>query len=241
MASSSANDAPPGGVPIEIHRAAHQRACERPTPRRSHEHITCAAISLELRRGCTEPAPHEALTQHKLTVRGMKRLTYRIQNLMRFSPVIVGTAGHIDHGKTSLVKALTGIDADRLKEEKARGITIDLGFAYKPWPMAACWVSWTCRARTAGAQHAGRRHRHRPCPARGGGRRRPDAADARAPGHPGPAGPVAWRRGADQVRPGDTGTPGRSAGRESGPCCRALGPGRRTGVRRLQHHRPGPG
>jgi len=44
--------------------------------------------------------------------------------------MIIGTAGHIDHGKTSLVKALTGIDADRLKEEKARGITIDLGFAY---------------------------------------------------------------------------------------------------------------
>lgn len=43
--------------------------------------------------------------------------------------VIVGTAGHIDHGKTSLVKALTGIDADRLAEEKRRGITIDLGFA----------------------------------------------------------------------------------------------------------------
>lgn len=62
----------------------------------------------------------------------MNRLTYRIPDLMRFSPVIVGTAGHIDHGKTSLVKALTGIDADRLKEEKARGITIDLGFAYQP-------------------------------------------------------------------------------------------------------------
>ena len=46
--------------------------------------------------------------------------------------MIIGTAGHIDHGKTSLVKALTGVDADRLKEEKARGITIDLGFAYKP-------------------------------------------------------------------------------------------------------------
>ena len=44
--------------------------------------------------------------------------------------MIIGTAGHIDHGKTSLVKALTGIDADRLPEEKARGITIDLGFAY---------------------------------------------------------------------------------------------------------------
>src|ERR1044072_4488796 len=43
--------------------------------------------------------------------------------------VIVGTAGHIDHGKTALVKALTGVDADRLPEEKQRGITIDLGFA----------------------------------------------------------------------------------------------------------------
>jgi len=43
--------------------------------------------------------------------------------------IILGTAGHIDHGKTSLVKALTGIDCDRLKEEKQRGITIELGFA----------------------------------------------------------------------------------------------------------------
>jgi selenocysteine-specific elongation factor len=48
--------------------------------------------------------------------------------------VIVGTAGHIDHGKTSLVRALTGVDTDRLKEEKARGISIDLGFAYLPAP-----------------------------------------------------------------------------------------------------------
>ncbi|MAS03284.1 MAG: selenocysteine-specific translation elongation factor [Ahrensia sp.] len=46
--------------------------------------------------------------------------------------MIVGTAGHIDHGKTSLVKALTGVDADRFAEEKTRGITIDLGFAYMP-------------------------------------------------------------------------------------------------------------
>ena len=43
--------------------------------------------------------------------------------------VIVGTAGHIDHGKTALVRALTGTDTDRLPEEKKRGITIDLGFA----------------------------------------------------------------------------------------------------------------
>jgi len=44
--------------------------------------------------------------------------------------VVVGTAGHIDHGKSALVQALTGTDPDRLKEEKARGITIDLGFAH---------------------------------------------------------------------------------------------------------------
>src|SRR5713101_748177 len=48
--------------------------------------------------------------------------------------VIVGTAGHIDHGKTALVKALTGTDADRLQEEKRRGITIDLGFAHLELP-----------------------------------------------------------------------------------------------------------
>src|SRR5258707_4510874 len=48
--------------------------------------------------------------------------------------VIVATAGHVDHGKSSLVKALTGIDPDRLPEEKARGITIDLGFAHLTLP-----------------------------------------------------------------------------------------------------------
>jgi len=48
--------------------------------------------------------------------------------------VILGTAGHIDHGKTSLVKALTGVDTDRLKEEKERGITIELGFTFLDLP-----------------------------------------------------------------------------------------------------------
>jgi len=48
--------------------------------------------------------------------------------------LILGTAGHIDHGKPSLVKALTGIDCDRLPEEKARGITIDIGFAILDLP-----------------------------------------------------------------------------------------------------------
>ena len=59
-----------------------------------------------------------------------KKASPRIMNTHRVEHIIIGTAGHIDHGKTSLVKALTGIDADRLPEEKQRGMTIDLGFAY---------------------------------------------------------------------------------------------------------------
>src|ERR1051326_5070319 len=48
---------------------------------------------------------------------------------------ILATAGHVDHGKTTLVRALTGVDTDRLPEEKARGITIDLGFAHLALPV----------------------------------------------------------------------------------------------------------
>src|SRR5436190_8498474 len=50
--------------------------------------------------------------------------------------MIVGTAGHIDHGKTTLVRALTGVDTDRLPEEKARGISIELGYAFLDVPNA---------------------------------------------------------------------------------------------------------
>src|SRR5690242_5179166 len=49
---------------------------------------------------------------------------------MPLPTVVVGTAGHIDHGKTALLRALTGIDADRLPEERARGMTIDVGYAH---------------------------------------------------------------------------------------------------------------
>ena len=48
--------------------------------------------------------------------------------------MIIATAGHVDHGKTALVRALTGVDTDRLAEEKRRGMTIDLGFAYQTLP-----------------------------------------------------------------------------------------------------------
>ena len=47
---------------------------------------------------------------------------------------LIGTAGHVDHGKTTLIQALTGIDTDRLPEEKKRGLTIDVGFAYLDLP-----------------------------------------------------------------------------------------------------------
>src|SRR5580692_245461 len=50
--------------------------------------------------------------------------------MQRVHHIVVGTAGHIDHGKTTLIRALTGIDTDRLEEEKRRGISIDLGFAH---------------------------------------------------------------------------------------------------------------
>ena len=71
--------------------------------------------------------------------------------------LVIGTAGHIDHGKSALVRALTGIDPDRLKEEQARGITIDLGFAHleatartsRSWTSPGtngssrtCWPAW---------------------------------------------------------------------------------------------------
>jgi selenocysteine-specific elongation factor len=50
--------------------------------------------------------------------------------------MIVGTAGHIDHGKTTLIRALTGVDTDRLPEEKKRGITIELGYAFMDVPQS---------------------------------------------------------------------------------------------------------
>lgn len=52
--------------------------------------------------------------------------------------MIIATAGHVDHGKTTLIEAITGVNADRLPEEKRRGMTIDLGYATGHSRMAAC-------------------------------------------------------------------------------------------------------
>ena len=63
---------------------------------------------------------------------------------MSMRSIVIGTAGHIDHGKSALVRALTGTDPDRLKEEQARGITIDLGFRAPARSAASTWRSSTC-------------------------------------------------------------------------------------------------
>ncbi len=85
-------------------------------------------------------------------------------------PYIIGTAGHIDHGKTSLIKALTGEDTDRLKEEKERGISIDLGFAHLTFQTGARQASSMSRDMAVYPQHARRRPRHRSRPLHSSGR-----------------------------------------------------------------------
>jgi len=80
--------------------------------------------------------PSPKLGEHFSTFAAHPTVLSRPSILSPMKSVIVGTAGHIDHGKTALVKALTGIDADRLEEEKRRGITIDIGFAHLDLPGA---------------------------------------------------------------------------------------------------------
>ena len=103
-------------------------------------------------------------------------------------PLTVGTAGHIDHGKTWLVRALTGKDTDRLPEEQARGISIDLGYAPLELARRPAHVAGRRSGPRALRAHDDRgRDRHRPLPARdrrAGGRA---AADARAPRRAAPA------------------------------------------------------
>ena len=96
--------------------------------------------------------------------------------------VVIGTAGHIDHGKTTLLRALTGIDADRLPEERRRGMTIDVGYAHLALPDGTelDFVD-VPGPRPAGRQHARRRRRDRRGAARRRRRRRAAGADARAP------------------------------------------------------------
>src|SRR5205823_2276418 len=93
--------------------------------------------------------PVDELPSHGLAIRAARRTGASLERLeaalrARPRPVIgrraddhglsIGTAGHIDHGKTTLVRSLTGVDTDRLEEEKRRGISIELGYAYTTLP-----------------------------------------------------------------------------------------------------------
>ena len=129
-------------------------------------------------------------------------------------PLTVGTAGHIDHGKTWLVRALTGKDTDRLPEEQRRGISIDLGYA--PLELAdgrRLSVVDVPGPRALRAHDGRRRHRHRPLPARRRRGRGRASADARAPRDPAAARHRARRRRGDEGR--TRSTPRRSSSRST--------------------------
>jgi selenocysteine-specific elongation factor len=96
--------------------------------------VTMPAHETGHREGAPPAPPSGSFAAEKLVENYLWTCPYNDPAVQGKDPLmtrdlIVGTAGHIDHGKTSLVKALTGIDTDRLPEEKARGITIDIGFA----------------------------------------------------------------------------------------------------------------
>ena len=99
-------------------------------------------------------------------------------------PVIVGTAGHVDHGKSALIEALTGKNPDRLEVERRRGMTVELGFGELALPSGKI---------------VGLVDGHRRCRAGGFGRRGRDAADPRARARAGDAGCHVYGGGADDV------------------------------------------
>src|SRR5437667_156735 len=113
------------GRPAALHHHAGRAASTPTEPRRAHgtPPTTCTGLA-----GSAPTEPRRAHGMPPTTCTGLAGSAPMTKH------VVVGTAGHIDHGKTSLVKALTGIDTDRLPEEKARGITIDLGFAFLEEP-----------------------------------------------------------------------------------------------------------
>ncbi len=151
---------------------------------------------------------------------------------------VIGTAGHIDHGKTALVRALTGVDTDRLPAEKQRrdhdrpGLRVAVGGRVSPGD------GRRPRPRAVHPQHAGRGVRAGPGHADRRRRRLGHAPDSRAPGDPAAPRPLGRRRGRDQVRPRRAGLDRHGRGRHplAGPEIVPGGGGDRP---HLGHDRPG--
>ena len=159
--------------------------------------------------------------------RSARRRDSRRARLMPGPTAVIGTAGHIDHGKTALLRALTGIDADRLPEERARGMTIDVGYAHLAFDdgVELDFVDVPGHDRLIGNMLVGAGRDRRRAPRRRG-RRRAAAADARAPPAPRRAGDRrrARRRHEDRPRRAGAGSwrSSRPFGRSSpGPPSRA--------------------
>src|SRR5438132_441633 len=133
-----------------IVRRARRSAC--PRCRRASAWRASASRSASRRRGPAPPAPGDGHRPVRLgrrprahrvrrrsgAVRDLRPRARRPRAVSADAPIrVVGTAGHVDHGKSTLIRALTGIDPDRLREEQERGMTIDLGFAWLTLPGGA--------------------------------------------------------------------------------------------------------
>src|SRR5205807_8097619 len=116
---------PGGNIPPSSSASAGRRSPVRWRPSSASPPLTGRALILPASRGAhkSRRAIHSSSPRR---YNGTIRSPHGRRTMTR--DLILGTAGHIDHGKTTLVKALTGIDCDRLPEEKKRGITIDIGF-----------------------------------------------------------------------------------------------------------------
>ena len=161
-------------------RAAAGASCRRSASAWTATRTCCAA---RLREG-DPPCSRASRTARSCWTAARSATRTRPHQRARMSEapaLTLGTAGHIDHGKTALVRALTGVDTDRLPEEQARGISIALGYASLVAAVRPLALGGRrARARALRAHDDLRRHRHRSRAARRRLRRRRDAADTRA-------------------------------------------------------------
>ena len=149
------------------------------------DHLAASARRADADRRPRPRPAHIPRPARRRPRRRRRDLVHALPRDRRRTMRVVATAGHVDHGKSSLVLALTGTDPDRFEEEKRRGLTIDLGFAHTTLPSGAGdQLHRRARPCALPAQHAGRRRRCRCLPVRGRRDRGVEAAVRGAPPHP---------------------------------------------------------